>query len=114
MYSEINIADLDQRVTLQYKTKVPNGTGGFIDTWISGATIWAKVTTLRSTEAIIAMQSTGNALHNVLIRYRSDVTSAWRIKYIDKAGDRFWAIIGPPIDLGKKHEWLDIKCKEVV
>ena len=113
MYSEINIADLDKRVTLQYKTKTANGTGGFVEVWVSGSTVWAKITTLRSTEAIISMQASGVTLHNVLIRYRSDVTALWRIKYTDKTGDKFWAIIGTPIDLGKKHEWLDIKCKEV-
>jgi SPP1 family predicted phage head-tail adaptor len=100
--------NLNKQITFQYKTKVTDGMGGFVVTWNDAATVWAKISTLRTDEAIIAMQTTGTAIHNVVIRYRSDVKASWRIKY----GNDYWDIIGPPIDVNKEHRWLDIKCKE--
>jgi SPP1 family predicted phage head-tail adaptor len=100
--------ELNRRITLQYPTKVSDGMGGFTVSWIDAATVWAKISTLRSDEALIAMQETGTAIHNVVIRYRSDVKSSWRIKY----GNDYWDIIGPPIDVNKEHRFLDIKAKE--
>jgi SPP1 family predicted phage head-tail adaptor len=104
----MRIGDLNKRITLQYSTKIADGMGGFTVTWVDKATVWAKISTLRSDEAIIAMQNSGTAIHNVVIRYRSDVKSSWRLKY----GNSYWAILGPPIDLNKDRKWLDIKCKE--
>jgi SPP1 family predicted phage head-tail adaptor len=84
--------------------------GEFVDSWQSPAngTVWAKMSTNRTDEAIQAMATTGTAIHNINILYRTDVRSNWRIKY----GTRLFAIIGPPIDVGFKHRELDIKCKE--
>ena len=106
----MRIGALDKRITLQSKTQVRDAMGGFTETWATVATVWAKITTLRTTEAIINMAGTGSAIHNVVIRYRSDITGAWRLLYRGK----YWAIIGPPIDVNKDREWLDIKAKEKV
>jgi len=106
----MNIGSLSKRITLQSKTETRDALGGVVETWTTVATVWAKITTLRTTEAIVAMAGTGSAIHNVVVRFRSDVTGAWRIKYRDK----YWAIIGPPIDVNKDRRWLDIKCKETV
>jgi len=102
------IGELNRQVILQYKTRVPDGGSGFTDTWNTAATVWAKITTLRSDDAIHAMSTTGTAIHNITIRYRTDVRSSWRIKF----GSRYFAIIGPPIDVNMEHKFLDIKCKE--
>ena len=100
--------ELSRRITLERPEKVPDGGGGFTSSWVVAATVWAKITTLRSDEAIIAMQTTGTVIHNIVIRYRTDVKTNWRIGYAGK----FYNIIGPPIDLNKAHRYLDVKCKE--
>ena len=102
------IGELNHQVVLQYKTRVADGMGGFTDTYVTAATVWAKMTTLRSDEAIQAMATTGTAVHNITIRYRTDVKASWRVKF----GNRYFAIIGPPIDVNFKHEFLELKCKE--
>lgn len=106
----IRPGERDRQITLQYKTKVPDGMGGWVDSWQSPAngTVWAKMSTMRSDESINAMATTGTAIHNINIAYRTDVRSNWRIKF----GDRYFSIVGPPIDVGFKHRELDIKCKE--
>lgn len=103
-----SIGDLDRQIILQYKTRVTDGMGGFTDTYVTAATVWAKITTLRSDEAVQAMATTATVVHNITIRYRTDVRSGWRVKY----GSRYFAIIGPPIDLNMQHKFIELKCKE--
>jgi len=102
------IGELNRQVTLQYKTRVADGMGGWTETYVTAATVWAKISTNRSDEAIQAMATTGTLIHNITIRYRTDVRANWRIKF----GSRYFAIIGPPIDVNMEHKFLDIKAKE--
>jgi len=104
------IRELDRQITLQYKTRVADGMGGWTETYVNAATVWAKITTLRSDEAIQAMSTTGTAIHNITIRYRTDVRASWRVKY----GSRYFSIIGPPIDLHMQHKFIELKCKETM
>ena len=104
----IKIGDLNQRVILQYPTKASDGMGNSVLTWANAAVVWAKIYTSRSEESVQAMASTGIAIHSVVIRYRTDIRSSWRIQY----GNTNYAIIGPPIDIDRAHKFLDIKCKE--
>jgi SPP1 family predicted phage head-tail adaptor len=99
--------DLDRRITLQTPTRVPDGGGGFVDTWKDIATVWAKKTTHRSDEAVQAMAETGKATHNFRIRYRTDIKASWRIKESGK----YMALIGPPIEVVRR-EWMDITVRE--
>jgi SPP1 family predicted phage head-tail adaptor len=100
-------SDLDTRITFQASTRVPDGGGGFTTVWKDMATVWAKKTTHRSDEAVQAMTTTGTAIHNFRIQYRTDVRASWRIKQ----GDKFMAIIGPPIEVVRRT-WMDVTAKE--
>lgn len=100
--------EMQHQISLQYKTKVSDGMLGTIDSWVTACTCWAKISTIKSDEAIQAMATTGTVIHNITIRYRRDVRTNWRVKY----GSRFFAIIGPPVDINFKHEFLELKCKE--
>ena len=101
------------RINLQYKTKVPDGMAGWVDTWVNVQTgfsdgkIPAQKTTHRSDEAVQAMATTGMATHNFRIRYRQNVKSSMRIV----EGGKYMAIIGPPIEV-ERRRFLDITVKE--
>jgi SPP1 family predicted phage head-tail adaptor len=83
--------------------------GGFTTVYVTKATVYpTRMNTLRTDEAILAMQSTGTAIHNIEIRWRSDVKTSWRIKF----GDRYFNIIGPPIDVNFQRKFLNLKVKE--
>ena len=101
-------ADLNKRITFQRQTKVSDGMGGFTTTWVDLATVWAKKTTHRSDEAMQAMATTGIAVHNFRVRYRTDISSSDRIK----EGNKFMNIIGPPIEI-ERRTWMDVTAKEV-
>ena len=101
---------LNKRIELQRKTSVADSMGGFTDTWATYATVWARKRTHRSDEAVQAMQMSGVAVHNIRIRYRSDVQGSDRVK----DGTAYMAIIGPPIEVddGGGSHWSDLTVKE--
>ena len=106
------IGDLNKQITLQIQTKSSDGMGGFTVTWNDWDTVWAKMTTHRSDDSIQAMRQTGMSLHNFRIRYRKNISPSMRIKY----GDRYMAIVGPPIEIdgGGGRHWLDITVEEAI
>jgi len=98
-------------ITLCKPTKTFDAAGTAVSTYTDlTPQVYAKISTSRSDEAIQAMAVSGSAIHNVNIRYRTDVRGNWRIKF----GNKIFSIIGPPIDIDMAHKELDIKCKEVV
>jgi len=101
------------RIKLQYKTVVKDSMGTPVETPVdapSGSAdgkVAAQKTTHRSDEAVQAMATTGTATHNFRIRYRQDANKIWRIQ----EGNKFMAIIGPPIEV-ERRRFLDITVRE--
>jgi len=102
-----NIADLNKRITLQYETKTADGMGGFDVVWTDLATVWAAVWPISANEIVQSMQTNMILSHRIRIRYRSDLTSAYRIKF----GSRYFNIVSL-INPNERGEWLDIMAKE--
>ena len=101
--------ELNKRITLQYQTRVPDGMGGFTPSWVTAvANIAAAIWPTSAKEQLQAGQVSGEITHRIRVRYRSVLKSSWRVKF----GNRYFAILAPPIDPNMKHEWLDLLCKE--
>lgn len=100
-------ADLNKTITLQYKTKVSDGMGGFTVTWADAATIWAGIWPISANEQIQAQASTMTITHRIRIRYRNTIKAGWRIKF----ADRYFNIVSI-VDTNMAHRWLDVMCKE--
>lgn len=102
------IGDLDKLVTLQYKTKVPDGLGGFTSTWVNSDSIWAAIWPVSASETVKAMQTTMTITHRIRIRWRAKVKPQWRLKF----GERIFNIVSI-INPNEDNRWLDIMAKEV-
>ncbi len=103
-------SDYDKIVDLQAPTKVADGIGGFTETYatkVSG--IWAAIWPISAKDRMQADQMTGELTHRIRIRYRRVLKPSWRIKY----GNRYFAIIGPPINLKEKNRDIEMLCKEI-
>jgi SPP1 family predicted phage head-tail adaptor len=107
----IQSGKLTKRVTFQYQAKVPDGMGGFTETWtdVPNSTVWAGIWTTKASEMITPEASTMNITHRIRIRYRSGIKHDWRIKF----GTRYFAIIQGPFNYEEKNEKLDFYCREV-
>lgn len=104
----IKAGQLNKRITLQAKGKVPDDYGGVTVTWTDIATVWAALWAKSGIEKSLSMQETMTITHQIRIRYRSAFSQAWRIKF----GNRFFNIIS--IKNPNEHgEMLDLMCKEV-
>jgi SPP1 family predicted phage head-tail adaptor len=103
----MRIGDLNKRITLQYQTKVPDGMGKFIISWVDADTIWAAIWPVSANEIIAANTISMVVSHRIRIRYRSILKSSWRVKF----GNRYFAIVSI-INKNEKNELLDLMCKE--
>lgn len=75
------IADLNNRVTLQSLTDTSDGQGGAEEVWADVATLWAKLQPTSSRERNFSSQIQYQRTHVAWIRHRSDITSAMRILF---------------------------------
>jgi SPP1 family predicted phage head-tail adaptor len=109
----IDPGELDQLVDFEAVTRVSDGMGGYTTegTWApitDGEGIWARVRALRGSERLRAMQTHADVTHEVVVRYRDDVTEEMRVVL----GARVLKIVSPPIDPYEAHEWLQLLCTE--
>jgi SPP1 family predicted phage head-tail adaptor len=99
--------ELNKRIALQIPSKVPDGMGGFVVTWVDTATVWAAIWPISAAETIEAGKMGMTVTHRIRIRYRSVLRPSWRIAF----GGRYFNIVSI-IDPNTAHRWLDILCKE--
>lgn len=102
----MNLSELDKRITLQYKTKVPNNRGGFVSTWADFSTVWAKTWTVSSSEGDSGGQVVLSRTRKFKIQYRNVLKSEWRVSYKGKYYDI------TAIDPDENNEFVFLTCKE--
>lgn len=109
--------ELRQRVTIQARTEVSDGHDGFTVTWaVALSRVPAKLTPLRARDLERARQVDPRISHEVTVRYWQNYPADLdggraRLIYHDVA-DRVFEIIGPPIDIDERHEFLTLTCRE--
>jgi SPP1 family predicted phage head-tail adaptor len=76
--------DLPYRVTLQSPSRTRNPLGEEVVSFMDVATVWAGVRALAGRELEVAREATPEISVEVLIRWRADVASDWRVKHGDR------------------------------
>lgn len=71
-----------------------NELGELVAPWSAVADVWASVEPLSARESFQAGQAMSTATHRITIRYRSDVSTANRIKYVDGGRTRYFYFDG--------------------
>lgn len=103
----VGIGEMRQRITFQKKLPTPDGYAGHAVIWQDVVTVWASISPLSGREYFYAHQIKAEITHRIKTRYRTDVTAEMRIKY----GERRFKIESI-IDLGERHEFLEMLCRE--
>ena len=106
----MNPGELNCRITLLKEMKVPDEQGGFVTSYVLRAEVWAKIIAVTAKTVDQYEQQTPELIHRVVIRYRKDVLVTDRVRY----GERFFELIGPPINEGERKAYLRLECREVV
>jgi len=102
----MNARDLDQRVVLLRREVADSGTGSRfqIEEFVDEATVGARVIPVRGGEAFLNVQRTASVTHRFTIRFRSDVSEAWRVRW---RGEEFNVTELTPFGR-QMREWLDV------
>jgi SPP1 family predicted phage head-tail adaptor len=101
---------LNKRITIQYPIRVPDGMGGFSESFADVADpVWAAIWPVRANELVTSDSTTMNITHRIRIRYRSVFKSNWRIKF----GNRYFAIVSI-LNPKERNEILELLCKEAI
>ncbi len=104
------IGALRQRLTIEAGNPGDDGHGGQSDPWASPlvvATVWGRIAPLRGKERLHGGQLDARHSHRITLRYRSDVTTAQRIRY----GTRIFNIRAVS-DRDERGRWLELLCEE--
>ncbi|WP_435007991.1 phage head closure protein [Tundrisphaera lichenicola] len=100
-------ASLRHKVVIQSVSQVTDGQGGFTETWADGATVWCSITPIKAYERVQAMQMQTPVSHKIVMRYRSDVTTANRLRF----GSRVFEV-KEAINVEERGRILQIKALE--
>jgi SPP1 family predicted phage head-tail adaptor len=71
---------LDRRLTLEAPDETPDGAGGVVRSYQSVATLWASVEPISARGEVVAVQSGATVTHRIVIRYRADITTRYRLR----------------------------------
>jgi SPP1 family predicted phage head-tail adaptor len=97
------IGALRSRLTLETASRADDGGGGTEITWQTVAELWASVRVTGGGEGFSLDRVAGRLTHEIVLRYRGDVTSAMRFR----DGPRVYDIRATFDPDGSRH-WL--KC----
>ena len=74
-------ATLKKRFTVQSPSRVPDGQGGFTETWVDVTSVWCSIDPVKSYERYQAMQLAVPVSHKIVMRYTPAVDETCRLKY---------------------------------
>lgn len=99
------LGQLDQRVSLQRVERVSDGGGGFEETWVQIARLWARVVPASGEERLAAQQREAEIGYHVTIRYRELPEATLSVVWRGKRLAVLW-----PADAGPRSGFLTLDC----
>ncbi|RLK45950.1 phage head closure protein [Cupriavidus plantarum] len=75
----MDIGQNNRRITLQRRQAGRKPSGQPVDEWIDVARPWAQILGKNGKSAMAADQEVSTVQYSMRIRYRTDVTAAWRV-----------------------------------
>lgn len=106
----MNIGKMRHRITIEQKTRVPDGAGGYTESWLPFAAVWAAVDPISGKEYFEAQQIQSAVTHKIRIRYRSGIIPSMRVNF----KGRIFAMTSPPINWEERNRDMLLMCSEVI
>ena len=103
------IGELNRQLVLEQLQMSDDGVGGSDATWITIATLWAKLRPHLGNEIVTGEAVTSQITHLVTIRYRSDIKPSMRFR----DGNRVFDILSL-VDPKEAGTWLVCRCAEKI
>jgi len=100
-------SDLRHRLVLEEVQREASEGGGFAETWVPLAELFAHIQPISGGESVEADRIAGRITHEVTLRYRDGVMPAMRFR----KGARLFHIVSV-IDVEERKRWLRCLCEE--
>ncbi len=107
MSFRMTAGELRTRLALESPSRTSDGAGGATVTWQEVAEVWAAVRVQAGAETFALDRVAGKVSHEIIIRYRADVTPAMRFREGMRHFD-IRAVFDPD---GRRH-WLRCLAEE--
>lgn len=98
---------LRHRLVLERLERMPDMGGGFAESWVSEATVWADLRPIAGSERFESDRLAGALTHAINLRYRPGVLPEMRFR----EDTRIFHILAV-IDMGERRRWLQCACEE--
>ncbi|WP_434619201.1 phage head closure protein [Azospirillum sp. B2RO_4] len=106
MMKTAGAGDLDQRIQIEAKTRVPDEGGGSVEAWALVATVWAKVWPVSGRERAEARQVESATMMRFKVRHRDGLDAGMRIVWRGRTHNiRFIA------DAGRREAFMTIDAE---
>lgn len=106
----INPGILNKRIIIQSPPTAKDSYGAPTGDWTDYKTVWASINPIVGKEYFSAETVNNEITHKIRIRYIPGVKPSMRVKY----NDRYFEIVGPPINYKEANIELQLMCKELV
>jgi SPP1 family predicted phage head-tail adaptor len=106
----MNPGELRHRITIQKLVNTQDTFGQPLEQWPNVVTVWASVKPIVGKEFFAAETVNSEVTHKIKIRYRAGITPDMRVKF----KNRYFQIIGPPINYKELNTELQLMCRELV
>lgn len=100
--------ELRERIQLQAKQVTRDTFGAEVITWVTQATVWARVTAVSGDEAVTLSQEAATMTHQVVIRYYDGLTPVMRVLWRGRVLE-IRSVIPD-----EKRQQMTLLCSEVV
>lgn len=98
---------LRHQISIQIKTTVSDGMGGFTATWGDETTVWAEIDPPKGREFFASGQTQSEITTRIRIRYLSGVTPAKRVRFKSRYFD-----INSVVNPDERNRELILMCVE--
>ena len=102
------LSTLTQRATLLARTLVPDGGGGFSESWDGFALVWIALEPRDATDTVTADRLESRVRHRITLRRRTDLAAGQRVQ----VGTRLFRVHAV-IDEGPRAQAVTLACEEL-
>lgn len=104
-----SIGRMRYRIKLESATNTVDTGGGMTQVWATLANIYANIKPISGTETFRQGKVSSDTTHELTIRYRSDISTKYRICY----GSRIFSIQSI-LNIDERDRFMKLSCKEGV
>ena len=105
--SVASIGAMRHRLVLEEPSRIADGGGGAVESWLAVAEVWAAITPRSGGEHVVGESIEGRATHAIDMRYRMGVSPSMRLRF----GARLFEILAV-VDVGERRRRLRCHCRE--